>query len=191
MIISGTNGFFAHQTFPMDQGAVVFGRNSTACNVVFPDNTNGISRVHCKVENSSMGCTITDLGSSYGTFVNGLKIQPNVPTALKGGDTFYLGDKSNMFSVLDRVAMNHKNGQVSYVNSNDAKAGRKETEKDWIIVGIIMGIFLVIGLVIAGIFYFNGVRQENRKLERMLEQEQNKGIEDEIFDVIEGIFKQF
>ena len=43
---------------------------------------------------------ITDLGSSYGTFLgNGKKLTANVAEKLSTGDTFYLCDNANRFVV--------------------------------------------------------------------------------------------
>ena len=35
---------------------------------------------------------IIDHNSTYGTFLSGAKLQPNVPVELKAGNSFYLGD---------------------------------------------------------------------------------------------------
>ena len=44
---------------------------------------------------------ITDLGSSYGTFLgNGKKLTANVAEKLSAGDTFYLCDNTNRFVVV-------------------------------------------------------------------------------------------
>ena len=41
-----------------------------------------------------------DLESSYGTYLEGKgKLLPNVPMELNVGDTFYLGDKNNGFTM--------------------------------------------------------------------------------------------
>ena len=52
--------------------------------LVFPADTTGVSGVHCVVRLTSGGATLTDLGSSFGTFLNGQnKLPPQQPTALK------------------------------------------------------------------------------------------------------------
>ncbi len=99
MTINGLGGQYSGQSLPLSEGSMVFGRNPSSCNVLFSDDTKGVSRMHCKIELNGGNATITDLGSSYGTFVNGMKIQPYTPRVLNNGDTFYLGDKKNMFSV--------------------------------------------------------------------------------------------
>lgn len=98
MVVKGLSGTFANQSFPLN-GSMVFGRQATSCHVLFPDNTQGISRMHCKIDQVGNGITITDLASSYGTYVNGLRIPQHVATPLKLGDNFYLGDQTNMFTV--------------------------------------------------------------------------------------------
>ena len=43
---------------------------------------------------------VTDLRSSYGTFLtNGTRLNPNVPYRMKSGESFYVGDKSNVIRV--------------------------------------------------------------------------------------------
>ncbi len=53
---------------------------------------NGVSRLHAAIRISEDGkATITDLGSSNGTRLNGLKIPPNIPQPLSEGDRVLLG----------------------------------------------------------------------------------------------------
>lgn len=144
MTINGLSGQYANQVFPVND-SMVFGRNLDSCNVLFPDNTKGISRMHCKVENIEGKISITDLGSSYGTFVNGMKLQPYAPRVLNVGDTFYLGDKNNLFSltgnataaaaapVADAVGTAQKN------NSDD---------KSLLIAGLALGAVIIIGFIV-------------------------------------------
>lgn len=53
---------------------------------------NKISRVHCKINRSGDQCTITDLHSSNGTYVNRVRLQPDQPAPLKNGDTVWLAN---------------------------------------------------------------------------------------------------
>ncbi len=98
MNIKGISGIFNGKEFTVTD-ALVFGRNEETCDVVFSGEVPGISSVHCKIEIGADGTTITDQDSSNGTFLNGNKIQPNVPQQLNNGDTFYLGDAANSFIV--------------------------------------------------------------------------------------------
>ncbi len=51
----------------------------------------GVSRLHAVLKLNNQRVFITDLGSSNGTRVNGLKIQPNVDYPLNHGDVVSLG----------------------------------------------------------------------------------------------------
>lgn len=55
----------------------MLGRDPTECNIVFDKNTPGISGRHCQVvyDGNEDRFLLTDLGSSYGTFLgNGKKL---------------------------------------------------------------------------------------------------------------------
>lgn len=90
------------RTFPVGKAPVTIGRSSAGCEIVYKEGTPGVSGRHCTVcYNSENGqFTITDLGSSYGTFLsNGMKLTPNTPVNLRSGDSFYVGDKANILKV--------------------------------------------------------------------------------------------
>ncbi len=93
----GVNGHFAGRRFALT-GALRLGRLPDKNDLVFPADTTGVSGVHCVVRLTSGGATLTDLGSSFGTFLNGQnKLPPQQPTALKPGDTFALGSQRQTF----------------------------------------------------------------------------------------------
>lgn len=91
-----THGVFAGQVYRLSS-SIVLGRDPKQCNIIFPSQTPGISGVHCEVRVSNGAVTLTDRGSSYGTFYNGAKLQPNEPVALRAGDSFYLATPQNEF----------------------------------------------------------------------------------------------
>ena len=100
--LRGVTGKYAGQKFDLLKGKVVIGRDPTTCNIVFDKNTPGISGRHCQVVyDANEDCfLITDLGSSYGTYLgNGKKLTANVAEKLSAGDTFYLCDNTNRFVV--------------------------------------------------------------------------------------------
>ncbi len=140
MTINGLSGQYANQIFPLN-GQMVFGRNVNSCNILFSDDTKGISRMHCKIEANGDTVTITDLGSSYGTFVNGNKLQPYSPRKLNVGDTFYLGDKNNLFSLTGVAAAAAPEEVVANIEKSD--------DKSLLIAGIVLGAIIVIGLIVA------------------------------------------
>lgn len=95
--LTGVSGEFAGKSFPL-QDSLIIGRDPARCNIVFPDKTPGVSALHCELRREGAGLSLTDLGSSYGTFLNnGAKLSPNAPYPIKPGDTFYLGEAANSF----------------------------------------------------------------------------------------------
>lgn len=87
--------------FPVN-GQVVIGRDASCCSVVYQNGTAGVSGKHCSVsfDQASGSFILTDLGSSYGTFLqNGQKLAPNSPVFLQAGQSFYCGDAANVIKV--------------------------------------------------------------------------------------------
>ncbi|MDR3209517.1 MAG: FHA domain-containing protein [Oscillospiraceae bacterium] len=95
--IRGTGGQYNTMTFPVGD-RILFGRDPARCNIIFEAQTNGVSSLHCELVRVGAGLQLADRASSYGTFLNGTKLSPNVPVTLKPGDVFYLGDKRNSFA---------------------------------------------------------------------------------------------
>ncbi len=96
--IVGLSGQYKGGEFPLTEPLII-GR-TPECNVVFAEGTQGVSAVHCRVEFQGNNVMVTDLGSSYGTFLNnGLRLTPNIPQEIHAGDGFYLGDQSNQFQL--------------------------------------------------------------------------------------------
>lgn len=82
----------------VDGRQIIIGRDPSACKIVFSGKTPGVSGRHCSVSwDANRGeFVITDLKSSYGTFVkNGQKLTAGTPYYLKPGESFYLGDRAN------------------------------------------------------------------------------------------------
>lgn len=79
---------------------VRIGRDPQRCSIIMPKDTRGISGLHCSVEPTSDGAIkLIDLGSTYGTFVNGQKMNANTPRILRAGERFELADGGNRFEV--------------------------------------------------------------------------------------------
>ncbi len=81
--------------FPIPIGVTTIGRQ-TGSDLALPHSQ--VSRSHARIEAISQECTITDLGSSNGTYVNGEKLAPNAPVTLKDGDTVKIGPFEMHFS---------------------------------------------------------------------------------------------
>lgn len=72
---------------------------STGLDVVLPEQTKGVSRIHCVFQCQGNSVTVTDLQSTYGTFINDTRVTPNQPAAVRPGDTVSLGSKNVQFTV--------------------------------------------------------------------------------------------
>ncbi len=82
-----TAGPTSGDSVELEAGRHVIGRDPQTTQICIT--TPGVSRQHCAIEIDSSGATISDLGSSNGTFVNGKRIKS--PTQLSSGDTVNLG----------------------------------------------------------------------------------------------------
>lgn len=77
---------------------VVIGREDPISEV-FPDldltdfggADGGVSRKHAVIHRTDGGCTIEDMGSTNGTYVNKKRIQPHAPQSIKPGDEVRFG----------------------------------------------------------------------------------------------------
>lgn len=77
---------------------VVIGREDPISEV-FPDldltdfggADGGVSRKHAVIHRTDAGCTIEDMGSTNGTYINKKRIQPHSPQAIKPGDEVRFG----------------------------------------------------------------------------------------------------
>lgn len=68
--------------------------------IVLPPDTSGISRRHCLLARRGDQVTVTDLGSSYGTFLNGSRITANQPVAVPNGAVLSLASNAVQFRLL-------------------------------------------------------------------------------------------
>ena len=97
--IVGQAGVFENRRFDVTT-TLVLGRDAVECGLVFPADTAGVSRVHCKLVVEADGLWVYDLGSTYGTAVNNNKtISANQMMKLNHGDTITIGSNQT-FVVL-------------------------------------------------------------------------------------------
>ncbi len=84
------SGMYKGAELPLD-APIIMGRDSRACNLIFENDTKGVSKVHCRIEMTAIGVTIVDMGSTYGTTVNGKKITAGEKVRLNVGERFRIG----------------------------------------------------------------------------------------------------
>ncbi len=100
--IQALSGVFAGKRFSI-AGQVRIGRDPSRNDLVYPAETQGISSVHCVLTFQSGQLFLTDVGSTYGTFLGtGARLAPSQPAALRIGDRFFLGSEQEMFVITGR-----------------------------------------------------------------------------------------
>lgn len=96
--IQGVSGYFNGRRFPLE-GQVSIGRDPSN-SIVFPTGTAGVSANHCVIVNNNGQLYIKDLGSSYGTSINGSsRLVPNQLISIQIGDRFSLGSENESFII--------------------------------------------------------------------------------------------
>lgn len=85
------------RVIPVGNGATI-GRDP-GCTIVLPENTPGVSRMHCRLYMQNGQLILVDPGSTYGTLVHGRKIPANTPVALRPGSSFSLASERYTFTV--------------------------------------------------------------------------------------------
>ena len=98
-VLVGLGGTFMGRTIPIKKQLRI-GRSSSN-DLVFPPNTEGVSSMHCCIDVGKEGLTLTDCGSTYGTFLNQQMLLPHHPVPLNPGDVFYLANGGISFCVQE------------------------------------------------------------------------------------------
>lgn len=73
---------------------IMVGRNAVLCQLIYPKEAKGISNIHCKItiKQPGINVAIIDIGSTYGTYVNGKRLEKNCPKKLTPGDQICFGE---------------------------------------------------------------------------------------------------
>jgi phosphoserine phosphatase RsbU/P len=66
-------------------GGIILGRHEQ-CDICLPADAEGVSRHHARFSHDGVRWQVADLGSRWGTFVNGIKLSPQAAVALGEGD---------------------------------------------------------------------------------------------------------
>ncbi len=101
-VLRALAGPYRGQTVPLPPEPLAIGRDPRLCHLVLPDDTAGISKVHCHLSfDAEAGrFQLEDAHSSYGTFLGtGSRLEPGRPYPLRPGARFYLADPAVTFQV--------------------------------------------------------------------------------------------
>lgn len=85
------------ERIPLTPGSFVIGRSKDIAQYV--ENTSGVSRAHVEILVTSHGCTLKDLGSTNGTYLNGENVAPYKEYPLQNDDVFVLAETRFKFGV--------------------------------------------------------------------------------------------
>lgn len=80
-----------HFEIIVDRDDMLIGKKADLVDAVIPFNKM-ISRRHCRVTKQNEFYYITDIGSANGTYINGVRLQPNQPCQINKGDIIRLAD---------------------------------------------------------------------------------------------------
>jgi hypothetical protein len=101
-VLKGIGGYYSGTVLELEDQTFTLGRDSRASNLVFPPDTDNVSRRHCSVHYDPLldRFVVEDSWSTNGTFLdNGEQLAPGQTHELKSGQRFYVGDRQNMFEV--------------------------------------------------------------------------------------------
>lgn len=94
------SGPMAGKSFRFPEGTTVtLGRSRSRCQVALPD-YNVVSGEHCRITICNNYINITDLGSTNGTFVNGIRLTPHKTVSARPGANIYLANNTCALRVL-------------------------------------------------------------------------------------------
>jgi len=95
-------GAFSGKRFSLEN-SVRIGRDPGKNDLVFPQNTQGVSGVHCVLMVDGSSVWLKDLGSTYGTYVaGGRRLAANEAVQLQIGDKFWLGSENEVFVIAPK-----------------------------------------------------------------------------------------
>jgi len=97
-ILEGTQGVMTGRRIIVQQ-ELILGVDPTRCNLVMPQGTPGVSRRHLRIWPVNGCIQVMDLGSTYGTWLNGKKMTPGLVYPMNPGSVLFLG-KSELFRAM-------------------------------------------------------------------------------------------
>lgn len=98
------SGYYSNKYFSLSKGKLTIGRDCKYCNIIYPEDTPGISSVHCDISCNSLmdKYMLVDKGSTYGTFLSsGERLVKGKVYYLDLFDSFYLASIENIFEIRE------------------------------------------------------------------------------------------
>lgn len=95
--VRGLSGVYENRSFSLKE-RISMGRDY-GNDLVFPPETPGVSSSHCELFMREDTPYIRDLSSTYGTYVNGLRIEPETEMKLSSGNIISVGPGNELFRV--------------------------------------------------------------------------------------------
>ncbi|MDO4987626.1 MAG: FHA domain-containing protein [Synergistes sp.] len=92
----GVYGYYSGQEIRLSSTPITLGRDSLKCQIMFPESSCAISRVHCVIDANNDRYMICDL-SSNGTWVNGQKMSRGASVMLANGSEISLANGAEVF----------------------------------------------------------------------------------------------
>lgn len=89
-VLECMKGNFAGRRMPIRQ-ELYLGVDASKCSIVYPQGAPGVSRVHLRLWPDNGRLMVMDMGSTYGTWLDGKKMTPGLVYPLAPGSFVYLG----------------------------------------------------------------------------------------------------
>ena len=88
-------GVLNGRNVPLKKGAsVIIGRDPAKCTVIYPKDTAGVSGIHCTITFNGKTVVVADNGSSFGTYIGGVRVEPGRPVEAHRGQEITFGSGS-------------------------------------------------------------------------------------------------
>ncbi len=97
-----TAGVYAGRRFAVEEGTPVRIGIGPGIGIQFPERTPGVSHNHATVMLNGGRLTVQDMGSTYGTWVNGQRLAPKTSVTLHLGDRVWLGSDQQIFVIAGK-----------------------------------------------------------------------------------------
>ena len=92
-------GPMAGRNFQCPPGrSVIAGRDPSRCNLPLAQSPT-VSGVHCRMDIGDHVVTVTDLGSSNGTYIRGARLRPNQSMVVTPGESVILASENCVFQI--------------------------------------------------------------------------------------------